>query len=77
MLTGNFVFISVEERESGGKIYKNVNLEMDDGQMLRIGVDDGVVEQMKKYQSYTGFFKVGMFGRDVYIRLAGVQASAK
>jgi len=77
MLQGKFVFISVESREFNNRVYHNVNLEMEDGQMIRIGAADGVVERMQKYKAYTGFFSVRMFDGRLAVTLADLVADVK
>ena len=68
-LSGVFTMISVESRESNGKWYHNVNIEAEDGKLLRIGVDEKVLPDLQKYQRHNGWFDVGSFKGEMYMRL--------
>lgn len=72
MLEGKIVFISYEKRESNGKVYHNVNVEFDNGRLMRLGCDPSVVDLMEKYKSYIGHFEFGLFNNQMYMRLVGV-----
>ena len=77
-LTGIFTMISVESRESNGKWYHNVNMESEDGRLLRIGVEQDVMGKLKKYEKHNGYFEVGSFtGKDgkpqMYMRLVDAE----
>lgn len=76
ILEGSFVFISAEKRESNGKKYFNVNLEAEDGQLLRVGTEEHLLTAMEKYKKYTGFFTVGSFNNQLYMRLSEVRPFA-
>lgn len=77
ILKGEFVLISVESRESNGKVYHNVNLESDDGKVSRIGVDAEVVPVLdKKYQKYEGFFNIGTYDGKMFMRLVEARSLA-
>lgn len=68
-LSGQFVMISVESRESNGKMYHSVNIEAEDGKLLRLGVDEHVLPDLHKYQLHQGYFDVGSFKGEMYMRL--------
>lgn len=68
-LSGQFVMISVESRESNGKWYHNINMEAEDGKLLRIGVEEHVLPDLKKYQLHQGWFEVGAFKGEMFMRL--------
>ena len=72
-LTGIFTMISVESRESNGKWYHNVNMEAEDGKLLRVGMDQGVMNKLQKYQKHTGCFEVGSFKGEMYMRLVDAE----
>ncbi len=69
ILSGKFIMISVETRESNGKVYNNVNIEAEDGKLLRLSVNEDVVPKMQKYHLHNGFFDVGSFKGEMYMRL--------
>lgn len=69
ILNGNFVMISVESRESNGKWYHNVNMEAEDGKLMRVGTSENVLPELKKYQLHNGTFEVGSFKGELYMRL--------
>ena len=68
-LVGNFVMISVESRESNGKWYHNVNMEADDGKLLRVGAEPDVLNKLQKYQKHIGQFEVGSYKGEMFMRL--------
>lgn len=68
-LSGTFTMISVESRESNGKMYHNVNIEAEDGKLLRLGVEENVLPDLKKYQKHQGWFEVGSFKGEMFMRL--------
>ena len=72
-LTGFFTMISVESRESNGKWYHNVNLEADDGKLLRVGVEQGVINKLRKYEKHNGTFDVGSYKGEMYMRLVDAE----
>ena len=71
-LQGKFTMISVETRERDNKRYNNVNIETEDGQVIRLGVDEQVIPKMKKYQQYLGCFLIGTYNQNMYMRLIDV-----
>ena len=73
ILNGVFTMISVESRENNGRTYHNVNIESEDGKLLRVGTTDEVVEKLKKYQKHLGFFDIGSFKGELYMRLVDAQ----
>ncbi len=78
ILKGEFILISVESRESNGKVYHNVNLETDDGKVTRIGVDAEVVPALdSKYQKYEGHFLVGTWDGKMFLRLVDARCLSK
>ena len=78
-LTGQFVMISTESRESNGKWYHNVNIEAEDGKLMRVGVEEHVLPELQKYQKHNGWFEVGSYKGEMYMRLvdATVMQAAK
>lgn len=73
VLRGIFTFISLEIRERDGKKYYNVNIESEEGSLMRLATDEQVVTGLQKYQKYTGFFKVGTYNNSMYMRLVGTE----
>lgn len=73
MLNGKCVFISSESRESNGRVYHNVNLEMEEGNLIRVGVDEMTLSKMQKYKEYLGYFEVKMWNRELNLHLVDVQ----
>lgn len=69
ILSGQFTMISVESRESNGKMYHNVNIESEDGKLLRVGTTEEVVPKLKKYQKHLGHFDIGTFKGELFMRL--------
>lgn len=69
ILSGKFTMISVETKERDGKRYFNVNIEAEDGKLLRIGSDEKTVSKLKKYQKHDGWFDVGSYNGNMYMRL--------
>lgn len=74
-LEGLFTFISLETRERDGKKYYNVNIESQDGSLMRLATNEDVVAGLQKYQKYKGYFKVGTYNNAMYMRLVGAVAS--
>lgn len=72
-LTGIFTMISVESRESNGKWYHNVNMEAEDGKLLRVGMEQDCINKLKKYEKHTGYFDVGSFKGEMYMRLVDAE----
>lgn len=68
-LSGTFVMISVESREKDGKKYFNVNIEAEDGKLLRIGSNEQTVAGLQKYKKHQGWFDIGTFDGKMYMRL--------
>ncbi len=79
ILQGSFVLISVESREgSNGRMYYNVNLESEDGKVNRVGVNEEVVPVLtEKYKKYDGFFDVGSYKGEMYMRLCDARLVGK
>lgn len=75
-LNGVFTMISVESRESNGKTYHNVNIEDEEGKLLRIGCDPAVVPDLRKYQLHQGQFAVGIYNGQMFMRLVAAAPSA-
>lgn len=69
ILAGKFTMISIESKTRDGKTYFNVNVEAEDGKLLRIGVDENVLNKLHKYQLHNGFFDVGSFNNNLFMRL--------
>lgn len=71
IVTSDFVFISAESRTgSNGKTYHNVNVEDMEGALMRIGTDEEVLKKLtEKYKPYHGWFNVGTYNGNMYMRL--------
>lgn len=69
LLYGKFTMISLESRTKDGRTYNNVNIEADDGKLLRIGVEEAVINKLQKYRRHEGYFEVGAFNNNMYMRL--------
>lgn len=72
-LEGKFTFISLETREKDGKKYYNVNIESEEGGLMRLSTDGDVVAGLQKYQKYKGIFKIGTYNNSMYMRLVGAE----
>lgn len=77
LLEGLFTFISLETREKDGKKYYNVNVESEEGSLVRLSADEEVVGKLQKYQKHKGYFKVGTYNNSMYMRLVGAELLAK
>ena len=75
ILSGKFVLISVESRESNGKTYYNANMEsVEDGKLFRWGATETAVDKMKKYQTYLGHFEPRVWDGKLSLTLLDVDA---
>lgn len=81
---GKFTLINVISKEYNGKTYYNANIEdSEDGEVFEIAVNDDVVEGLnKKYQEYSGFFKIAEYtsktgGKYLTRRLIAVETIVK
>lgn len=72
ILNGTFTFISLESRTANGKTYNNVNIESEDGSLMRLGVEDQCINALQKYRKYDGSFRVGAFKGEMFMRLVAV-----
>lgn len=76
IVNAKMILVSVEKKESNGKIYCNANMEcVEDGTVSRLGCDVEVANCLtEKYKPYDCFFNVGVSRENgMYMRL--VQAS--
>ena len=70
ILNGKFVLISMEKRESNGKLYYNANIESEDGKILRVGCDADTANNVsQKYKEYNGLFEIGAYNGNMFMRL--------
>ncbi len=69
ILAGKFIMISIESNTRDGKTYHNVNVEAEDGKLLRIGADEVVLNKLQKYQLHSGFFNIGCYNNNFFVRL--------
>lgn len=72
LLQANVVFLGVSQREYNGKIYRDANVEFEDGEIARVGVDERVCDNCKKYQRYMGQFRAGTSKNGMWMRLTGL-----
>lgn len=77
-LQGRFTFISSEVRDGkDNKKYYNVNIESEDGQLMRLGIEPDIITKMQKYKSYNGYFGVNTYNNSMYMRLLEVEELGK
>ena len=76
VLEGLFIFISLETREKDGKKYYNVNIESQEGSLMRVSTEEAVAKVLQKYKQHKGFFKVGTYNNSMYMRLVGAEPLA-
>lgn len=75
------VFLSSSSRVVDGNTYFNVNLEcIEDGDIVQLGADRGVCDNLKKYQHYKAKLKEGRTKNGSWSRVVDmveIPASAK